>query len=579
MPSVEAGAYIHEVTLVLAQWNGLGNGLSASQLKVELAGLINNQVSEFWNTATNGRLAFHVTATYGFISTTTPACDSGVGEAGDFWHEVANKVGFADGPGKHLVVWFPQVNCGGYSGLATVGSAGLDSGGWIWINGSKNWSLIAHELGHNFGLGNANGMFCSEGGIRVSDAIASQCIVRSYEDFTDIMGISHGQAGALNPRNLQNLGLLIEPDVIDVSETQQVKLNPLSAAPSTVPRVARVALNSDIYYVVVRARVGLDAWLNPELGEGDPGVAIYRAPSGWDNRASYLVDADPQTPDLTFASTKTILDQGQTMVLKGGAFSITAASVSSTGAVIAFQKDGEVPAEPPPTPTPIPTVTVTPTPTSPPPDGPAVILKKTSLQSGRLAKYGLVWTAPLHVSWTTVTLPLSQYVDSRPVLNTALQATTRLSLASNRAATDVVTVKANAANYTSTARDNLLGLLRTDDPQGSTVQYSGTWRKVVASGAHEGFVRRAWTRGSKVNVTTTGRSIAVVAAKGQNHAVVDIYVNGVRKAQVNTEASATSGGRVVWSANYSTAAVRTLTIIHRGSGAFDFDGVIELFSR
>lgn len=579
MPSVEAGAFIHEVTLVLVHWNGLGNGFNASELKAELAGLINNQVSSFWNTATNGRLAFHVTATYGFITTANAACNSGRDDPGAFWHEVAAKVGFADGPGKHLVVWFPQVNCGGYSGLATVGSAGLDSGGWIWINGSKNWTLFAHELGHNFGLGNANGMFCSDGGVRVMDAISTQCIVKSYEDFTDIMGISHGQAGALNPRNLYNLGLLSEPDVIDISDTQRVILNPLSAAPSSIPRVARLTLNSDIYYVVVRTQSGLDSWLSAQLGEGDPGVAIYRAPSGWDNRASYLLDADPQTPDLTFSTTKTILDQGQTMVVKGGAFSITADSVSSSGAVIAFKKDGDVPSEPPPTPTPVPTVTVTPTPTSPPPDGPAVVLKKTSLQSGSLAKYGLVWTAPLHVAWTTVTLPLSQYVDSRPVLKTALQATTRLSLASNRAATDVVTVKANAASYTSTARENLLGLIRTDNPQAGVVQYAGTWQKVAESGAHEGYLRRSWNRGSKITVTTTGRSIALVAAKGPNRAVVDIYVNGVRKAQVNTESSASKRGQVIWAANYSSASVRTLTIVHRGSGAFDFDGVVELFSR
>lgn len=577
--SAQSAASVHAVTLVLAKWSGLAVSEDSASLKSELTSLINNQVSDYWNTATNGRVSFTVTDAHGYITTNNKACDSGIQDAGAFWNEVASKVGFTDGAGKHLVVWFPSANCGGTSGLGTVGSAGLAGGGWVWINGSKNRSIFAHELGHNFGLGHANTLNCSESGVRVADSAPSNCSSKSYADLTDVMGISHSNAGALNPRNLHNLGILSSPDVIDITQSQRVSLKPLSSAPSSAPRVARLTINGDIYYVVVRAQVGLDSWLSPTLGSGDPGVAIYRAPSGWDNRASYLVDADPQTADATYSTTKTILDSGQSVKIQGGAFTITATSVSSSGAVITFSKNGEEPVVSDPAPTPTPTVTITPTPisTTPPATGPTVVINQTALYAGALARYGSTWTAPLYVTWSTGETAIAQYLDNKSVLTSVRHASTRLNLASNTTAQDVATIQVTSANSSGSASARLMGLIRTDDPQTGKVTYRGTWKKTADSYAHNRYVRRGVTSGSKITVTTTGRSLAVVASKGKNHAVVDIYVNGIRKATVNTELASTKRGQIIWRANYSSEATRTITIVHRGSGYFDFDGVVELY--
>ena len=581
---VQAAASIHSVTLVLAKWSGLTTSEDSTTLKNELTSLINNQVSDYWNSATNGRVAFNVDNAYGFITTTHKACDAGVQDAGAFWDEVATKVGFTSGPNKHLVVWFPQADCGGTSGLGTVGGSGLSGGGWVWVNGSKNRSLFAHELGHNFGLGHANTINCSVNGTRVSDASIGSCTSKSYADLTDVMGISHTNIGALNPRNLQTLGMLTAPDVIDITASQQVSLKPLSSAPSSSPRVARLSLNGDTYYVVVRTASGLDSWLSPTLGNGDPGVAIYRAPATWDARASYLMDADPQTTDSTYSTTKTILDQGQSVRVQSGAFTITATSVTSSGATISFTTDSSTPVQPAPTasPTPVPTVTITPTPTPTPTTttgtpANAATITQTALYSGALAKYGSTWTAPLYVAWTTLETPVTQYLDNKSVINTAKRAVTRLNLASNTTADDIATLTVNTPNLSGTTQAPVMGLIRTDDPQAGKVVYAGTWAKSGDSYAHNSYVRRSSKAGSKVTVSTSGRSVGVVATKGLNRAVVDVYVNGIYKATINTENTLTKRGQVIWRSNYASAAQRTITLVHKGSGYFDFDGVIELY--
>ncbi|WNB86326.1 hypothetical protein [Cellulomonas sp. ATA003] len=63
---------------------------------------------------------------------------------------------------QHVLVYFPYRDCRGWDGLATVG------GGQIWLNGSATEDVVAHELGHNLGLGHANTLTCGPSAARAS---------------------------------------------------------------------------------------------------------------------------------------------------------------------------------------------------------------------------------------------------------------------------------------------------------------------------------------------------------------------------------------------------------------------------
>ncbi|MBD8059703.1 Ig-like domain repeat protein [Cellulomonas sp. JH27-2] len=73
----------------------------------------------------------------------------------DLWEQAAAvypDVDFA-APGNHLAVFSPE-GCAedyGYAGVANVGT-GFATGGYIQVIGSQ-WGILAHELGHHFGLG------------------------------------------------------------------------------------------------------------------------------------------------------------------------------------------------------------------------------------------------------------------------------------------------------------------------------------------------------------------------------------------------------------------------------------------
>jgi hypothetical protein len=570
-----AGApIVHQVTLVLATWSGLPTDGDATRTRAELTNLINTQVSGFWESATNGAVAFQVAESHGWITTTNKACENGSWSGTlKFWDEIRNRIGFTNGTGKHLLVYFPRTDCGGTAGMATVGSvASLSGGGSVWINGSKMRSLYAHELGHNLGLGHSNTLICTAGGNRVTDAPAGNCKSKDYADITDVMGVSHLNAGSLNPVHLRTLGLLRAPDVQDITLSSTIELAPLSSPPAQGPdaiaRVARLVIGSDTYFIVNRATTGLDSWLTSTTGNGDPGVAIYRVPaSGFDPRSSYLADADPATLDATYATTKTILDVGRSVSLQNGAMTIRTAGISNGRAIVEFTRAGET------------QTSLTPTDESSLEDlGPAPELTFTrwAVATGTVSKSGTTWTAPITATWTSTAPLTGQVFDGVPLAAEARIAPTRLNLGSNRALSDRLDLAGTSSTGNISLSQKITGLIRTDDPQSGAVAYSSSWTRRADSGAHGGAVRVSSTSGSRITLTTTGRSFGIVAQRGVNHGVFDVYIDGVKKASVNLEASSTAKRRVVYRIGYNNVGTRTVVLVHRGSGVVPFDGLVEL---
>ena len=102
--------------------------------------------------------------------------------------------------------------------------------------------------------------------------------------------------------------------------------------------------------------------------------------------------------------------------------------------------------------------------------------------------------------------------------------------------------------------------LRAVSQASSVVRYRGAWSSSTSSAWWGGTARSSSTAGATATYTFTGRSIAWVGREAANRGKARIYVNGVLKATVDLYSATTLKQRIVWSANYTTSATRTITI-------------------
>ncbi|MSW65036.1 MAG: hypothetical protein F2825_09140, partial [Actinobacteria bacterium] len=181
------------VTAVLV----LPAGASSDGMTIgSVLGTINGVVSSFWDEQSNGTV--RLTAVQGAAGWVRSSKDCSNPYA--LWDDVAAQISWSGGAGKHLMLYVPTNASGCAYGLGTVGTS-IGSGGRSYVQASA-LSVMAHELGHNFGLGHSSELQCN------ASLESGTCQMRSYYDFYDVMGISWGQVGTLNTAQAARLGLL-----------------------------------------------------------------------------------------------------------------------------------------------------------------------------------------------------------------------------------------------------------------------------------------------------------------------------------------------------------------------------------
>ena len=195
--------------------------------------------------------------------------------------------------------------------------------------------VVAHELGHNFGLYHARSLDCG------LSAVAPPCTYSEYGDSIDMMGRARGHYSAFMKERLGWLGVGTSPVMTTVQSSGSYMLEPFESPSAGGAKALKILKAVDPitgkrtwYFVEFRQPTGFDSFL---AGYANiiAGVVV-RTGSESSGNSSYLLDMTPETSswnDPALAVGKTFADASAGLTLR-------TLSTSSGGAWVSVTLDG-----------------------------------------------------------------------------------------------------------------------------------------------------------------------------------------------------------------------------------------------
>jgi hypothetical protein len=208
---------------------------------------------------------------------------------------------------------FPQIGACSWWGLGNVGGNPSRS----WVNGSYALKVVAHELGHNFGVHHSRSASCDAGG----------CTTSEYGDTHDIMGSPTGHMNAFQKERVGWLNYGSSPRSQTVTSAGTYWVDSMSVPPTGAPKALRILKSTDSngnrtwYFVEARARTGFDGTLAP-------GVLIHTGSEATGN-SSLQLDMTPGTSGF-----HGVLEPGYSFTDPAIGLTISTVGVNGAGASI-----------------------------------------------------------------------------------------------------------------------------------------------------------------------------------------------------------------------------------------------------
>lgn len=314
----------HPVTVVMLQPAGVARD---STTLAQVVSAVNVPVADFWDQQSRGAVRFGVVSSVDWGAPATVGCD----QPFQLWEQAAARAGWSWTDNAHLLVYLPANAPGCGAGLGTVGAA-LGDGGLSYVTLTRT-SVVAHEFGHNLGLGHASGLQCD------GTVDSGTCSTAEYRDLYDVMGLSWGQVGSLSTAHAAHLGLLPETEVGGLSSLDGATtftLSPVAEAPAqgALRTVRLTSVDGTRYWLEFRQAGGQDAWLGDTRNVYglQQGVVLRRSADGRDT--SLLYDGSPSRQADWGGDLSVALPVGVPRPFANGEFTVTVQGTSTTAATV-----------------------------------------------------------------------------------------------------------------------------------------------------------------------------------------------------------------------------------------------------